>query len=283
MKTNKMRINKRSKKAVTFAIGIILVAIAVTIFAFYAALTTSSHRKNDIETPLFLLNVQNEAKEAMFYTQESAKYASQQTLFELLKGVPTKGNCKFFNSVIIWNNNCQPDISKIKNKFLQTFEARFYSYLGKYKSTFPSPDKQTPELYSKVINQDKDYTFNINKNKLEINKKNILSYIFPQGMANPPVTGTYEVDPSFALELPFGLNEIIDIYKASKNAVKDCKSAKEVEKCVKDELDKLNFENFDFGLAEKSNYLIFKATTKKRLFFDSVYGRASFSYAFSLA
>lgn len=272
-----------NKKGVTFEVTFIIAAIGIMVFAFYMAFIGLQERTAELSPPLRFVNVQNEAREARFYIQESAKFSVQHASFSILKNFPVEGNCESLTLdqavVWIWGSGCGPDIEGGESKFVEVFDVKFSSYLDEYESTFKNvPGTVVPPAtgYSAVITkQNKDnYDFSLTDEDLTGTARERLIYV-----SSP---AKILVDPSFSVDIPFPLSDLDKMYAQSIKAVDEC-DKEDLAKCVED---KIVLDNFDVQVRQDGSLLIFTTQTKQRLFFEDgemKFEKISFEYAFSLS
>ena len=272
----------KGKKGVSFAVGILLVVIVVTVYSFYAAASLSQKRTGELTAPINLLNAQAESKEALFYLEDSGKMAVYQASFEFLRDVPTQGSCdKLSSGEVLFDGDCKlapPDV--LEKEFLAKFQEKFSPYMVAYESTFKTmPGQSVPASsgFSTVITkQSKDnFEFDVKEKELVAVAKEKVTYAIPPA--------TYNVDFSFDTPLLFSFEELEKIYQDSKNAVKSCKSYGDVELCVES---KLSSDDFIFSAKKQgASILVITASTKEKVFFSDSgdkFGRLSFGYTFSI-
>ncbi|MBU2497119.1 MAG: hypothetical protein KJ767_03615 [Nanoarchaeota archaeon] len=260
-----MKMKKMNKKAISFAVGMVLLAIAITVFAFYMVFFVSNERIKDIVTPLDLINIQNDAREDVFFIKESANYASQRAVYSVLNEIPMKSSSPYkkYQDIDIWND-CEPDIKKVEEKFLDEFSQEFYSLIK-------SSDKDI------IKNLDGKYVFSLNNNILKLQSGQELEY-----HTLLEIHAVYKTSVSFEKELPFSLNILSDIHTRSKNAVNTCKDDFD---CITEKMNSDDLDDFDFEFTKNGDYIIFTARTKDRFFFNDgtlKYDKISFDYAISL-
>ena len=254
-----------NKKAISFAVGMVILAIAVTTFAFYTLFFLNSERITDVTSPLDLINIQNDAREDLFFIKESANYASQQALYSVFNEIPMESSCISYNGIKIWNN-CKPSIKKTEEKFLEKFVQQFYSILKTSKK----------DIIKNLVGK---YNFEINGNVLRLQSGKALEY-----HTLLKIHALYRTDVSFNYELPFAFDILDEIRTKSMSAVSFCKDNTDVLQCINNNLDS-NINGFDFNLDKKGDYIILTAKTKDRFIFNNSslrYDKISFKYAISL-
>ncbi len=261
-----------------FIVLIALVAIVTTIFALFFI---NKQLTATFDNPLTFMNVKSEAREAHFYIQSSAELATQQAIYETLKELPVSSTttCSVSpDNPIVFDNDCA--LGDVEKSFSEKFKPAFTKYLQGYESTFKEIEEGSvqPEQFSKNIQELSADTFELKfaENRLDVKANNRIQYTYK--------AATYEVDPSFDIELKLSPEEISELYTKVKSAFDECSKDNALVACLQGKelsSEKLALANIK---AEGVNIVVFTFTTKDKFFFSEgslKYGQITFSFAFS--
>ncbi|MEM2954856.1 MAG: hypothetical protein QW625_02835 [Candidatus Nanoarchaeia archaeon] len=246
------------RKAGIFAAGMILAVLIFMATAWHTFSTTNKKISVGIETLPTLTNFYDEQDRFSIYIKESSKLAASQALYNLAKDAAIDKNkelCRIEpqTGYIIWDSSCKPELSFIKQKFLQNYNKSFNEFIQKY------PNANLRPTY---INEFDETTA---KNK-EI-KSTALPIIF-QSIEK----GTFAVyNFSYVIETSTKINLTEqNIYLEDFEEIYN-KIIEEKAKCQTLDVDcfkNLNFDRWNFDVERQGSYIIFKFKTKAIYFFQ---------------
>jgi|TARA_Y100000310_G_C20605442_1_gene775247 hypothetical protein len=202
----------KGKKGQILIYGLIAGIIAAIIVMHVNNVQTSQHFGIIGESSIKTLEQSKEAEKALFYLDQSAKYAASQLIFDLA----AKGGCetdkKYFGNNIWDFEDCNPEPNSVKEEFLNIFPKVLNNYLLKYKfATFPEDN----------------YEVKFNNNDLLGIAKNSIKFLFiKEGKVDAKFSGSYSVKPSFRAELDYDFSDydwLVDQAKKMKKFVAECK------------------------------------------------------------
>ena len=131
----------KNKKAQFFSITLVIAVIGLLIYAYGVFHIKQNSFEHDIgDKQLGLFKTYFEAEKTLFYTDQSAKYAVYQSIYDLGKngGYFKEPECGKYGNFVLWSNNnenCFPDARTIRtstnaflNKYLNSYLDRKNNY-----------------------------------------------------------------------------------------------------------------------------------------------------------
>lgn len=178
----------RNKRGIGLEWYLLIVAFFLGIAAYYVNFYFSPHKiiGNYIGQYQFsILKANNEAEKALFYVDQSAKYALQQTVYDLAdKGGYNEPACGYFQGASIWASiekdknelkikKCQPSEQDVLDNFLSFFDEKLNLYLANY------PEAFIPGSYDYEVRDDLEVIGEA--------AENLAIDIVPEGFAAKPI------------------------------------------------------------------------------------------------
>ena len=202
----------KNKKGILLYITVFGLVIAFAIL-FTMAYTRKGPELYKGEQELKLLQVYQDAENALVYVDQSAKYATHKSIPELAeKGgfyAPVCGTYKEYN---IWKNNCFPDYKK---SIAQIINQNLNPYLVVYAEQKLPPD---------------NYDITILDNAIAGTAKAKLS-IYTSGLDRIE----YFVSPSFTIEIEHNLNTYEKLIAQARILIQTC-STDDIKSCIEQNL-----------------------------------------------
>ena len=199
----------RTKKTTLFVYPALLGFIIVLAFYFIWSNAYKPEERTDFigEAQTSIIETAQDAEKALFYVDESAKYA-QYLALEILwskGGFKDVASCGEYNNFVIWKDHtkeeeCFPD--GLSTSFIEFFKQELDGFLVKYTETaIPLNNYDVYLEENKIIG--------IAKERLELDIKPRLKL----GTEQPKSIGSYIITPNFKTEISYDLDKRYEEYK----------------------------------------------------------------------
>jgi len=186
-----------NKKGI-FIVGLAIITlfiVGVALFVFYSS-EKNSNRAVFGEIQLDVMETYNIGEEALFYLDESVKYAADESLNQFYQ----ESECGRYQEYSLWkygSKECFPDFAKLYNN---SFNKNLDAFLSSYSEVkFP--------INNYEISIEDGFINGKAIEKLEINKNNIL----------------YQISPDFKIKVYFDLDSFIEISEKAKGISNECR------------------------------------------------------------
>lgn len=178
----------KNKRGIGLQWYLLIVAFVLGIVAYYVDFYFAPHKIMDNyigQYQFSILMTHNKAEKALFYIDQSAKYALQQAVIDLAKngGYSDKNDCGYYFGANLWSiqeenkalKECYPIYQELADNFKVFFDEKLTEYLVNY------PDTLIPANY--------DYEIDGNVEMKGIAKEDIIINIVPANFVpKPPIT-----------------------------------------------------------------------------------------------
>jgi len=213
---------------------LIIAAVMVMIATIVAVITYEKAVSDSIGPPKEVLDFYFKLDGFNIYHQEAGKIAIIESYGDVASKLQLNSeNCKTVGNVVIWDENCGPDNSRISEKFISGVSEKFREITGKKEFKIElERDKVvfTPGDFDSSVFVIKEYIkYNLSKSFYS----------------------------SFSLEAPS-----LDFEEAYSQAIllsKFCENKTDFTGCMKD----FNFKGWNSGIGVKGDYLLFTLSTEK--------------------
>ena len=210
---------------------IIAIIIGLAIFGFSSA-GPFYNIKYIGASSLELIDMSYKSEAFVLYTKQSAKIATDDSLYELLYDKETLNNpdCGFYGDYYVWatkSNECYPNINDV---FLNVFKLKFESLIENYPKDL------------KIKQEKNNYVFLVNKEELVANGLRNLEAISDDKKM------FYSINPTFTIKLPYNFEINQQVVEMAKDIFTSCMDSDNPENCVKG-LSNTYYTDFKDGFA----------------------------------